>query len=399
MATHTRESSQRPIVLDVSRLIWRRWSLRLPTGIDRVCLAYLEHFGPRSLAMIQWRGKRVVLGVSDSDRLFEVLLDAPTARFRQELLRRLPMAVVRAAARRASLSGKVYLNVGHTGLNAPDLADWLAAKGLKPVYLVHDLIPITHPQFCREGEAGRHEARMRTVLESAKGVICNSAATCEALRDFADDRGLDTPASVVAHLGIEPFAQAPDPMRRARPYFLSVSTIEGRKNHALLLDVWERLQREMGGDCPDLVLIGQRGWQAQAVFDRLDALGARDGTSEDRHVFELSGCSDDDLVCWLDGATAVLMPSHAEGFGLPVIEALSRRIPVIAADLPVYRELAGTVPCLLDPDDVGAWVAAVRDHAGHGPDRLRQTGAIQTYVVPDWPGHFAIVDEWLQNPA
>lgn len=399
MSSGNRENSSRPIVLDVSRMIWRRWSLRLPTGIDRVCLAYLAHFGPRSLAMVQWRGRRIVLCARDSEHLFDLLLDPPGSRFRRCLLRFMLLAVSRAIVFPAKVTGKVFLNVGHTGLDAADLADWLSQKGLAPVYLVHDLIPITHPQFCREGEAARHAARMRTVLESARGVICNSEATCQALGEFADAAGLDMPASVIAHLGVEPLAGNAEPMRRARPYFLSVSTIEGRKNHALLLDVWQILQREMGEDCPDLVLIGQRGWQAQDVFDRLDALGSRGDGLDDagRRVFELSGCSDCDLARWLDGACAVLMPSHAEGFGLPVIEALSRRTPVIAADLDVYRELAGSVPCLLDPNDRGAWQQAIRDHVEGGTARERQILAAHDYNPPDWPDHFAIVERWLQE--
>ena len=55
------KAQQRPFLLDVSRLIWRAWTRRLPTGIDRVCLAYLEHYAPRSHALIQKGSLRIVL--------------------------------------------------------------------------------------------------------------------------------------------------------------------------------------------------------------------------------------------------------------------------------------------------------------------------------------------------
>ena len=65
---------QRPFLIDVSRLIWRAWSLRLPTGIDRVCLAYLAHYGARSHAVIQKQSLRIVLNAKASDALFQLLL-------------------------------------------------------------------------------------------------------------------------------------------------------------------------------------------------------------------------------------------------------------------------------------------------------------------------------------
>src|SRR3954468_227635 len=74
-----------PILLDVSRLIWRRWRGRLPTGIDRVCLAYLRHFGPRAQAVVQHDGFRRILDPKASQQLF-ALLENPGARFKAALL-------------------------------------------------------------------------------------------------------------------------------------------------------------------------------------------------------------------------------------------------------------------------------------------------------------------------
>lgn len=380
----------RPFVFDASRLVWRLWRGRLPTGIDRVCLAYLEEFAACSLAMLQWRGQRIVLGPRDSDALFAALLSGAARPDRMRLAWAIARALPASCIRRADFAGRIYLNVGHTGLNARGLTDWLARHRLKPVYLIHDLIPITHPAYCRAGEAERHAGRIRNALRSARGLIVNSAATGAELAQFAQGGGLPVPDILVAHLGIEDLPAAIGAAPWPRPYFLSIGTIEARKNHILLLRLWERLREELRSETPDLVLIGQRGWEADETFALLD-----EGRHEFGRVLELDRCSDAELAAWIDHARAVLMPSHAEGYGLPVMEAMSRGMPVIASDLPVYREVAQDIPLFLDPDDGNAWLRAVRRYLADSPEREEQRRRLATYRPPSWQEHLARAREWL----
>ncbi len=378
----------RDLLLDVSRLVWRVWAGRLPTGIDRVCLAYLDRYAPRALAVIQRGPLRLVLDSAASDRLFALLRRGGTG-FRWRLARLLIGAILRGGPH-PSLRGLPYLNIGHTGLDSPGLAEWLDRRGWKPVFLVHDLIPLSHPEFCRAGEARRHDRRMRTVLASAAGVIANSAATRDALAAFAGRSGLPLPPTLVAWLGAEPQVEPAPRPPTSRPYFVMIGTIEARKNHLLLLRLWERLAREPGPAAPELVLIGQRGWEADAVFALLD----HSPLLKD-HVRELGRCDDATMLAWLDGARALLMPSFIEGFGIPVIEALQRGVPVIASDLPVFREIAGDIPLYLDPDDAAGWEAAVRAYCTDAPDRARQLALLPRFRAPGWADHFAKVDGWL----
>ena len=83
---------EREFVLDVSRLIWRSWSRRLATGIDRVCYAYLENFRERSQALVQYRGIPRILSVKHSERLFDMLLD-DDENFKARLLALAPAAL------------------------------------------------------------------------------------------------------------------------------------------------------------------------------------------------------------------------------------------------------------------------------------------------------------------
>lgn len=379
---------QRDLLLDVTRLVWRVWSGRLPTGIDRVCLAYLEHYGPRALAVVQRQELRLVLSAKHSAELFALLRTGGPG-FRRRLTTLLAAAALSGKPRQ-STRGWTYLNIGHTGLDASGLTDWLRKQQWKPVYLVHDLIPISHPEFCRPGESKRHRQRMRTVLDSAAGVIANSAATRDALLEFARRERRPEPPCEVAWLASPDEVDATPVPSGNRPTFVMIGTIEGRKNHLLLLHLWERLAKELGPATPKLVLIGQRGWEADEVFALLDRSPRLKG-----YVRELGRCDDATMLGWLDQARALLMPSFIEGFGIPVIEALQRGVPVIASDLPVFREIAGDIPLYLDPLDGQGWEAAIRAYCGDAPDRARQLAAMPSFRTPTWDDHFAKVDGWL----
>lgn len=385
------ETFDRPIFLDVSRLIWRRWSGRLPTGIDRVCLAYTAHYGPRAVAVVQWHRFRLLLNQRASYALFEALLDEAS-----DNRVRLAAILCRALFQTKSQpKGKIYLNVGHIGLNTPDLPSWLERAQLRPIFLVHDLIPITHPQFCRAGEAKRHKRRMANLLRSAVAIITNSRHTLNQLTLFAQGEKLPLPkAQLVAWLGAEaPPPPSPSPsdiQDNGSPYFIMVGTIEARKNHLLLLQIWQKLVATNKDQAPRLILVGQRGWEAQNVFDLLD--GDQQLRSK---VVELGRCTDVEMAKLIRGAQAVMMPSFAEGYGLPIVEGLRLGCPVIAADLGVFREIAGDVPLYLRPDDPEAWLEAILHYAHDGPDRTRQLEALQRYQPPSWADHFAAVDAWL----
>lgn len=377
-----------PYLLDVTRLIWRRWSDRQATGVDRVALAYLRHFGRRAQAVIQHRRFRRVLGMGASQELFALLLEPPEA-FRR--------AFVLTGARNATqLNGKglgrPYLNVGHTGLDSAGLRDWVATAEVQPIYLIHDLIPITHPQFCRAGEDGRHRQRMLTVLGTGGGVIANSQVTLDELSRLAAREGLPMPPALVAWLGTDQLTSAASGEPPRRSTFVTIGTIEGRKNHLLLLNVWSRLVDEMGDNVPRLLIIGQRGWEAESVFSLLDS--AEEKLRE--HVIELGRCSDSEMARHLASARALLFPSFVEGYGLPLTEALGAGVPVIASDLPVFRELAGTLPDYLKPNDESGWARAIAEYAGaDSVARAAQLERIKGFNPPDWRTHFERVEAWL----
>jgi len=375
-----------PILLDVTRLVWRRWAGRHPTGIDRVCLAYLSHFGARAQAVVQHRRFRRIFDARGSARMFELLAEPPK-NFRAAFVRECARQLL--PAERPG-NGRLYLNIGHTGLDSDGFRNWVEKTDVRPVYFVHDLIPVTHPHFCRVGEALRHRGRMRTVLTTAAGVIANSQATIDELADFADRNGLPFPPSLAAWLGAPAFSK-PANVETGPPTFVALGTIEARKNHLLLLRIWSKLVAKLGEKAPRLLIIGQRGWEADEVFRILDGNQALRG-----HVVELKGCSDRETAQLLASARALLFPSKAEGYGLPLIEALALGTPAIASDLQAFREIGQGVPLLLDPADETAWEAAILDFAQpKSAARAEQVRRLENFQAPTWETHFRLVEEWL----
>lgn len=381
-------AAARDILLDVSRLVWRGSTARLPTGIDRVCLAYVARYRDRAQAVVQWRGHRRMLSAAASTALFDAVLGGRNVGGR--MAAHVP-ALLRDLANRQEGAGRPYLNIGHTGLDRRGVGAWARRVRVRPIYMVHDLIPITHPEYARAGEAARHAARMTTVLETGAGIITNSQATLDALTAWAGAHDLPRPPAMVAWLGTETL---PDDHGRPPlddPYFVTLGTIEGRKNHLLLLQLWRDLAERGAGPIPRLVVIGQRGWAAEQSLALLDRCGALSG-----HVIERSRCDDGELARYLRHARALLFPSFAEGYGMPLAETLALGVPAIVSDLAVFRELAGDIPLYLDPGDQRAWRDAILDHASPGSaERAHRQSLSRHYRPPGWSEHFDHVERWM----
>jgi len=384
---------EREFALDVSRLVWRSWSRRLATGIDRVCRAYLEYFGDRSQAVVQYRGVARFLSAGHSDALFKILLDDDDdgENFRRRLLALAPKALSDSQSV-LNCDGAYYINVGHTDIDLDRSMRWIDTCGLRSIYLIHDLIPLTHSEFCNPSSIVRHRGRVTNALNHAAGIITNSNASARDLERFAVAEGLRLPPVIPVWLGGARI-EKPDALPfAAHSYFVCVGTIEARKNHYLLLQIWRRLVERLGAAAPRLVIIGQKGAQASHVENMIERC-----TAIQDHVITLPYCSDEELGRWIGAARALLMPSFAEGFGLPIIEALQIGTPVIASDLPCFREIGAGIPTLLDPLDAMAWEQTITGFLDNGPDRSRQYRLLRDYRAPTWTDHFAQVEAWLET--
>ncbi|MFN3630079.1 MAG: glycosyltransferase family 4 protein, partial [Casimicrobiaceae bacterium] len=185
-------------------------------------------------------------------------------------------------------------------------------------------------------------------IAEADGAVCISRAVAQELAAWLGEHGpprLRPYRISWFHLGADVKQSAPTrgmpegapavlAALRARPSFLMVATIEPRKGHAQTLAAFEQLWAR--GVEANLVFVGKAGWRVEALLERL-----RSHPEAGRRLYWLEGISDEYLDAVYAASRALIAASLGEGFGLPLIEAARHRVPIIARDIPVFREVAG----------------------------------------------------------
>jgi len=392
------------ILFDLSRLISRA-GRQTPTGIDRVELAYAEHLIagtiPLHFTTLTAAGRLGLLPKAPAIKYVQTIGRAWRGHASQQigrtkrLARRLRLSALLNGgyALRDQFRGKadkpVYLLVSHHHLEKHHvIGDLKRQSAARFICLIHDLIPIEFPEYALPGQDDKHRRRIKTAAALADAVIVNSTVTREAFQPYLT-RASRTPPLLVAPFGLDLLAKPMDALAAIKaPYFVCVGTIEARKNHLMLLNLWRQLAIELGDTTPRLVLIGQRGWETENVVDMLERCPALRGI-----VFEYDDLSDAEVMRFVKGAQALLLPSFAEGFGFPLVEALALRTPVLCSDLPALRENGGCIPEFFDPLDGPGWRAAIVDYSlPSSPRRQAQLNRLAGWKPPSWEDHFAAVD-------
>ncbi|MGU3495264.1 glycosyltransferase family 4 protein [Xanthobacteraceae bacterium A53D] len=290
----------------------------------------------------------------------------------------------------------VYVNVGHISLAMPIFLRWLDARpDVTPVFMLHDVIPLETPEYVSAPSAKHHATMVASTARHAAGLLVSTDAAqksvTEALARFGrtDLMTLAQPLPLPRAFSTQ---TTPDPALAGIKYFVICGAIEPRKNHALLLDVWRKLITEMGDGAPHLVISGSPGWRSQSILSQL-----HDDLALQQRIHVVSGLSSPSLKRLLCGAVGLLMPSYAEGFGLPLIEASQLGIPVIASDIPAHREVAAEQALLLGPSDRPAWGAAIRKWT-QGERPAVQPQPIQ-HSVDNREAYFAAVQDFFVRCA
>jgi glycosyltransferase involved in cell wall biosynthesis len=417
---------------DITRLVTRVLNVT-PNGIDRIDFALARHFlgkpdaagmmatglGPRVLSGDRARAAVEAIGAHWGEEA-EPENDPGYLRVRAELIGTAPPPASRAAPRIAQgRSGRVvgalhslgaygmaiggsprtalakgahYVNVSQFPLWVGSYFRWLEdRRDVKAVFFIHDVLPIEMPEYFREAEYERFRKRLANLARFGTAALVTTEVVRQGLEAQLRALGRTDFPICVAPIPVAPiFATeaAPDPALRDVPYFVVCSTIEPRKNHLLLLHVWRELVRRDGAAAPRLVIVGGRGWKFEAVAALLDRSPALRG-----HVVEVSGLATPSLKRLLDGARALLMPSFAEGYGLPVVEALTAGVSVIASDIPVFQEICGTGATLISPLNGEAWLETIRDFA-RAESRAGRAGTSPAQIGT-WEDYFARIDAFV----
>jgi glycosyltransferase involved in cell wall biosynthesis len=420
------------VAYDVTRLV-RRYGTPSPNGIDRIDLAFARHFLPSAetanigvylLAHLRpslfeaphlaqllceleqswnegradggWTYERVKACLIEDrprERRSGSPVSAPSEDARVARLRTASRLLLRPRALRrfvmASIPpGAVFLHGTH--LPKPHLFRWLAKRrDVVPVFFIHDLLPLQFPEYFARTHIAEHRRAMDIFARHGRAAIVNTSAVAQQIRDLLSRSGRrDGVPVLVRPIPPDPIfaaARGVDPDLADVPYFVVCGTIEPRKNHLMLLHVWRELSRQRRDRTPKLLVIGRRGWENENVVDLLD----RSHEIHD-HVIEIDGLPSADMARLFAGARALLAPSFAEGYGLPIVEARAAGTAIIAADIPPFREIAPDATFRGPLDGVG-WLAAIKAHADGTAARQ---AAMPSETADDY---FSAVEDFIRS--
>ena len=264
----------------------------------------------------------------------------------------------------------------------------LRDRGVHVAVLVYDLLPQRRPEWFEAPLVEVSNATLRGQMSHAELVFAISEHTATDLADWNRAQQLTAPDATVVTLGADLPGETATPASlpaelAGHDYVLVVGTVEPRKNHAVLLDAFDRWQR-LGSDL-HLVVVGRPGWHNDDVIARLES-----HPQGGRTLHWWRHCDDATLAALYRSATVVAVPSITEGFGLPVIEALSYGAPVVASNGGALPEAADGHAELVAPDDVDGWVRAIVALDGTEHHR-RVTSGLQGYRPPSWTDTAQIV--------
>ncbi|KZB82612.1 glycosyltransferase family 4 protein [Amycolatopsis regifaucium] len=250
---------------------------------------------------------------------------------------------------------------GGDAVHAPTpLAPARVPKGRTLSVAVHDTVPWTHPETLTPRGVAWHKAVIARAARRATALTVPTRAVADELAGLVP---VSVPVSVIPH-GVRPpaaFTEVELPER----YVLAIGTIEPRKGIDVLIEAAGRIGTP-------LVLAGQPGWGG---IDPM-ALAREHGAD----VRLLGKVSDAELAFALRGASVLAMPSRAEGFGLPLIEAMAVGVPVVHSDVPALVEVAGGAGVVVPVGDAQALANALEELLGH-PEQaaaLRDGGLIRS---------------------
>lgn len=337
-----------------------------PTGIARVeseCYRALLKLFPERVQPIVWDSRtRRFLSVSIADSLSNTDLDALSHLESKGLAQEIQSGDL--------LPGSRLLNFGGAWIRNRRYVS--AVQALKTQHnlnfslYVYDLIQLQFRQYYPADSATDFETNLKSLARVADDFLVCSEATQKDLLKFLRGEGQAFKAITRTRLGDMGEQEDPGPEAivessellsslKDEDFVIYVSSLDLRKNHALLINVWRRLIEERGGNVPKLLFIGRNMWMGEQILHQIEC-----DESLNRSIQMLDNVNDQELRWLYQNALFSVYPSFYEGWGLPVAESLSFGTPCLASNRSSVKEIAPQLTDLLDPYDFRAWVERVR---------------------------------------
>ena len=250
--------------------------------------------------------------------------------------------------------GDIFLGLDLAAHLFPDAEQHLQdlrLAGAQVFYVVYDIIPLRQTQYTVPGMNEAFDVWLRALGRCSDGLLCISDAVAQDVTTWLHEQNPSAPLPRITHFhlgadieqtpnaqGLPTEAAAVLAHIRARTSFLMVGTIEPRKGHAQTLAAFELLWAQ--GTQANLVIVGKSGWMTDELTKKL-----HQHPENGQRLFWLEGINDAYLEAVYAASTCLIAASYCEGFGLPLIEAAQHRLPILARDIPVFREVAGEYAC------------------------------------------------------
>lgn len=267
-------------------------------------------------------------------------------------------------------------------------------RRIKRITMIHDLTPLRFPHYHRFHSQLLQRIFLKGILRRADLILANSRHTASDIGEFFP---FAKPKTKVILLGCDPAIRPashrplPASLGIRQPYWLNVGTIEPRKNLVRLLQAYTAF-RKAAEERVLLVITGQRGWKSEPFYEALADHPFREDIILTGYV------SDEDLSILYSHALALIYPSEYEGFGLPVLEAMSCGCPVICSSVSSLPEVGGDVALYCDPysiDDMSKQMGALHAFSAAEKATLREK-ALQRASVFRWADHVRQLHEALE---
>jgi glycosyltransferase involved in cell wall biosynthesis len=273
----------------------------------------------------------------------------------------------------------------------PSLYTYFPVPGIPAIVGIHDVIADERPELtfdnararlfwrAKEWLAVRTARQLFTVSDASRRAVARQLdivperlpVVPEAPDPVFGPRSADEVTSAVRAIGVPP----------AAGFLLYSGGISPHKNIEALLEAYAAFREQTRAAIPALVIVGDFEGETflsagRSVRARIDSLGLVDSVVTPGFV------SDDRLACLYNGATAVVLPSLAEGFGLPAVEAAACGAALVLSDLPAHRESLGDAALYFDPRDVAAMTNQLRRIHEHGDLRVALGRRARQTVAP-----------------